>query len=296
MSSYIFCINKESRYTRDTMKYIDAHCHLNFKIYEADRDDVIQRSREDKVCVVNVGTQQDTSRTAVEIAEAHEHCYAVIGLHPIHTMASFHDHQELGDEGETFVSRGEVFDTNWYRSLVSSSQKVVAIGECGLDYYHNNPETRKVQEAAFRAQIRLAQECHLPLMLHVRPSEDSFDAYFDVLEILKEYEGLRGNVHFFAGNEEIAKAFLALGFYLSFTGVITFAKSYEALVAETPLDRILSETDAPYVTPVPFRGKRNEASHVREVVKKIAEIKGLDEEQVAAQIMQNAKTLFGISV
>ncbi len=280
------------------MKYRDIHAHMNFAVYQDDLHEVIERTRNDDVMVINVGTQQNTSKRAVELAEQYEHLYAIVGLHPIHTMASYHDHDELGEQGKEFTSRGEVFDMEYYRELIHSSQKVVGIGECGLDYYHNDPQTKEVQERAFRKQIELAIEEKLPLVLHVRPSENSFDAYEDVLYILKEYKAdvpdLIGDVHFFAGTPEIAQEFLDLGFYLSFTGVITFAKMYEELVASVPLERILSETDAPYVSPVPFRGQRNEPSHVREVVKKIAEIKGIEEDTVAEHIRDNAQKLFGI--
>lgn len=282
----------------ESMKYVDVHSHVNFSAYEHDRNEVIQRAKEHEVGIVNVGTQQNTSHEAVEIANQYDHCYAIIGLHPIHTTASYHDHDELGDEGKEFTSRGEIFDTEYYRNLIQSSSKVVGIGECGLDYYRADVESKNLQETAFRAQIELALEYDLPLMLHVRASEGAVDAYQDVLAILNEYKkthsNLRGQVHFFAGTLDIAQQFLDIGFYISFTGVITFAKMYEELVRFVPMDRILSETDAPYVTPVPFRGQRNEPLHVREVVKKIAEIKGLDEHEVAKQIINNVQQLYKI--
>lgn len=277
------------------MKYIDTHAHMNFHVYKNDIDNVIERTQSEDVMVINIGTQQTTSERAVEMTEKYNNLYAIIGLHPIHTTASYHDHDELGKQGEEFTSRGEFFNADFYRKLAQSSDKIVGIGECGLDYYRNSPETRKAQELAFRTQIALALELDLPLMLHVRASENSLDAYDDVLSILKEYKekgNLRGQCHFFAGTTEIAQEFLDLGFYISFTGVITFAKMYEELVRYVPMDKILSETDAPYVAPVPFRGQRNEPSHVRDVVKKIAEIKGIDENTVAEHIMQNAKRLY----
>ena len=280
------------------MKYIDSHCHMNFAVYHDDITDVIERTKKDSVAVINIGTQADTSERAVELANEHEHLWAIIGLHPIHTTASYHDHDELGEQGEEFTSRGEVFDIDSYRTLAARSQKVVGIGECGLDYYRNTPQTKQAQEQAFRGQIQLAIELDLPLMLHVRPSAGSYDAYHDVLEILKEYKqehpSLRGQAHFFAGDMNIAQQFIDLGFYISFTGVITFAKDYEQVVREVPLDKILSETDAPYVSPAPFRGQRNEPSHVREVVKKIAELKDLSVDEVAEQIKENVRDLYGI--
>lgn len=277
------------------MKYIDTHAHMNFVIYDDDRADVIERTKNDEVMVINIGTQQDTSKLAVEIADQHDHLYAIVGLHPIHTVSHFHNHDEVGEDGDEFTSRGEVFDIDYYRTLAQSSGSVVGIGECGLDYYRNTAETQVAQEKAFRGQIELALELDLPLMLHVRPSEGSMDAYEDVLEILEEYKdmgNLRGQAHFFAGTPEIAKKFIDLGFYISFTGVITFAHMYEKLVASIPLDKILSETDAPYVTPHPYRGQRNEPSHVREVLGKIARIKKIDESEMAEQVMKNAQKLY----
>ena len=280
------------------MKYIDTHCHMNFAIYHPDIDEVIARAQENSVAVVNIGTQQDTSSQAVTLAEENLHLWAIIGLHPVQTIASFHDHEEVGDDGDEFHSRGEVFDMDYYRNLIKKSDKVVGIGECGLDYYHNTPETKTAQETAFRQQIVLAIECDLPLMLHVRPSQGSFDAYYDVLEILKEYKmknsSLRGQAHFFAGNAEIARQFIDLGFYISFTGVITFTHDYDEVIKSIPLNRILSETDSPYVTPAPYRGQRNEPIHVREVVKKIAELHVVNEPVVCDQIRENVKELYRI--
>ena len=280
------------------MKYIDSHCHMNFAIYHEDVAEVIEKTKQDSVAVINIGTQSDTSKKGVELANDHDHLWAIIGLHPIHTSLSYHDHDELGNEGEEFTSRGEVFDIDYYRSLANSSEKVIGIGECGLDYYRNTPETKSSQEKAFRDQIELALELDLPLMLHVRPSVGSYDAYEDVLEILQGYKeehpSMRGQAHFFAGNMDIAQQFIDLGFHISFTGVITFAKDYEELVRDIPLNKILSETDAPYVSPKPFRGQRNEPSHVREVVKKIADVKEISVDEVAEAIRENVKELYGI--
>jgi TatD DNase family protein len=279
------------------MKYIDTHAHMNFVMYDNDRSAVIERTKKDEVVVINVGTQQDTSQLAVEMANQHGHLYAIIGLHPIHTISHFHNLGEVGQGGDEFTSRGEIFDSNFYRKLAQSSDRVVGIGECGLDYYRNTPETKSAQEKAFRVQIELALELDLPLMLHIRPSESSMDAYHDVLEILRGYSDnsrLRGQTHFFAGTVEIAKEFIDLGFYISFTGVITFAGMYEKLVKAVPVDKILSETDAPYVSPHPYRGKRNEPSHVREVLAKIARIKKIDESEMAQQVMENAQKLYSL--
>ncbi len=282
-------------------KYIDIHSHVNFKAFDLDRDEVIARALENNTWVINVGTQVDTSKKAVEMAEKYqEGVYAIVGLHPIHTGASFHDGKELGQGGAEFTSRGENFDKEKYREFLKN-KKVVAVGECGLDYYRCTEESIEKQKKAFRQQIELALEFGKPLMLHIRNNLDGLttahpkpNAYKDAIEILREYNEVRGDVHFFAGTVEDAKNFIELGFTLSFTGVITFTKDYDEVIKNTPIEMIMSETDAPYVSPVPYRGKRNEPIYVREVVKKIAEIKGLDEEKVAKTIIANAKRVFDI--
>jgi TatD DNase family protein len=277
-------------------KYIDIHAHTNFKAFDEDRKETIERALNAGVMVMNVGTQIDTSRKAVEMAnEFPEGVYAIIGLHPIHTGASYHDVKELGEEGKAFTSRGENFDADAYRELLKDP-KVVAIGECGLDYYRCTEETIAKQKEAFIGQIKLANEFKKPLMLHIRnnPEDKTNDAYKDSLELLKEHAEVKGDVHFFAGDLEIAKAFVDFGFTISFTGVLTFTHDYDEVVKAIPIEMIMTETDSPYITPVPYRGKRNEPMHVREVVKRIAEIKGLTEEETAKVLFFNAKRVFDI--
>jgi TatD DNase family protein len=282
-----------------TPKYIDIHSHVNFSAFDADRSEVMQRAEDNDTIVINVGTQIDTSRKAVEMTRQHENTYAIIGLHPIHTGASYHDVKELGVGGKEFTSRGEVFDKEAYRELLKDP-KVVGIGECGLDYYRCDTESIEKQKEAFIAQIELANECNKPLMLHIRndSSPSSLpavrNAYFDALEILKEHAKVKGDVHFFAGGSEVAQAFLDFGFTLSFTGVITFTHDYDEVIRNAPLNMIMTETDSPYVTPVPYRGTRNEPSYVREVVRRIAEIKNIPEAEVAEAIIQNAKRVFNL--
>ncbi len=278
------------------MKYIDIHSHVQFNAFDADRDEVMKRALDNDTMVINVGTQIDTSKNAVALADKYDRdVYAIVGLHPIHTGASYHDQKELGEGGKEFVSRGEVFDKDIYRELLKNP-KVVGIGEVGLDYYRMDDESIEKQREALIAQIELANEFDKPIMLHIRnnPNDKSKNAYFDALEILKEHAKVKGDVHFFAGGLEEAKAFLDFGFTLSFTGVITFATQYDEVIKNTPLDMIMTETDCPYVTPAPHRGKRNEPMYVREVVKKIALVKGLPEDEVASAIMANAKRVFKI--
>ena len=268
-------------------KYYDVHAHVNFKAFDEDRDAAMARAKEEGVHVMNVGTQQNTSQFAVEMAEKYgPGVYAAIALHPIHTTASYHDTKELGEEGKAFTSKGEVFDPSFYEEL-GKRDVVKAIGECGLDYYRLDEQTAELQKKVFIQHIEIANKLNKPLMCHIR------NAYKDAADILREHATVKGDIHFFAGTWEEAQLFLDMGFTLSFTGVVTFTKDYDEVVRNTPLDMILSETDCPYITPTPFRGQRNEPIHVREVVKAIARIKELDEEVVRLQLVENAKRVFG---
>ena len=294
-------------------RYIDIHSHVNFAAFDADRDETVKRALHAGVAVINVGTQKDTSKKAVELAAQYESgVYAIVGVHPIHTSKSFHDEEELGKigshplgtspskEGEGFMSRGEEFDHDYYKKL-AVHPKVVGIGECGLDCYRESQDSGfKIQERVFRQQIELATEVGKPLMLHLRngSGRSAYNDAFRILEscFLNRESSAGGNLHFFAGSIEEAKPFLDAGFSFSFTGVITFTHDYNEVIRYLPLDAILSETDSPYVAPVPYRGKRNEPLYVKEVVKAIARIRGEDEEKVRVQILKNAEQLFGISL
>jgi TatD DNase family protein len=275
--------------------------------------------------MINVGTTLDASRDIVTLAEQYElGVYAIVGMHPLHvkydkkltsTDSTSSAHQDIEKEAdqETVASIDglaeisahyshdytEHFDEVEFEKLISHP-KVVGIGECGIDIFRlspelDNPEDRTallaLQETVFRKQIQLAVKYDKPIMIHARES------YKKILEILDEEfithgAKLRGNAHFFAGTVDEAQAFLDRGFTVSFTGVITFAKQYEELVRYVPLEKMLSETDCPFVAPTPHRGKRNEPVFVKEVVKAIARIKGLDEELVRKTLLQNAKDQF----
>lgn len=279
--------------TSNGMKYFDAHTHTNFVAYKDDREETILRAQEAGVGMNVVGTQKDTSADAVALAEKYENVWATIGLHPVHTTKSYHDEKELGAGGKEFTSRGEVFDRSVYEKL-GASPKVIAIGECGLDYYRNEESTKEIQKKVFIEHIELANKLKKPLMLHIRASEGTQDAYDDALQLLKEYAKVKGDTHFFAGNWETGKKFLDFGFTLSFTGVLTFTHDYDEVVKNAPLDMLLSETDAPYVTPVPHRGKRNEPLYVTEVVRAIARIRDENIDTVTDQLMANAVRVFGL--
>ena len=269
------------------LKFFDVHSHPNFADFDNDRDEVVRRALKNGVWLNVVGTQKDTSRAAVELAEKYEGVFATVGLHPIHTGKSFHDKNELGEGGKEFTSRGEEFDYDFYKKL-ADNPKVVAIGECGLDYFR---DTNKNQEEVFRKQIELAIEVKKPLMLHLRNGSGK-SAYNDAFKLLAKNS--RGNLHFFAGTIEEAKPFLDVGFTFSFTGVISFTHDYDEIIKYLPLDRIMAETDCPFVAPVPHRGKRNEPAYVIETVKKIAEIRGADFEKVRAALRQNCLARFNL--
>lgn len=254
-------------------KYFDLHSHLNFKDYEGDFEEVIKRLRETETHTITIGTDLESSQKAVELADKYEEIYACIGVHPVDNPS-------------------RVFEKGKFEELVKHP-KVVAIGECGLDFYHADKEKDyERQKALFLYQVEFALAHNKPIMIHGR---DAYTELLDILEPLKKVHGskLRGNVHFFAGNVEIAKRFFGIGFTISFTGVITFTHDYDEVIKLASLEMIMSETDAPYVAPVPYRGKRNEPSYVCEVVKKIAEIRNEDPEMVRQALVNNALTMLG---
>ena len=272
-------------------KFFDIHSHPNFAVFAQDRDEVVRRALDNSVFMNVVGTQRDTSQAAVELAEKYsEGVYATIGLHPIHTSKSYHDEEELGKGGKEFTSRGENFDYEFYKKL-AASPKVVAIGECGLDYFR---DANKKQEEIFSKQIELANEVGKPLMLHIRNGKN-ISAYRLAAGILKKKAKVVFNFHFFAGNLEEARLLLDLGATFSFTGVITFTRDYDEIIKYLPLEKIMAETDCPFVTPVPHRGKRNEPVFVIEIAKKIAEIRGENLEKVRKQLLQNSFAFFNLS-
>ena len=274
------------------MRYIDIHSHIQFPEYDTDRDAVIARMKDGDVATIAVGTDLASSRAAVELASKHDNVYACIGLHPA---------DDASENSERFS--GETLAA--FEELVKNP-KVVAIGECGLDSGRagDRPQTeRDRQREDFLAQIDFAIQHDKPLMLHCR------SAHEDVLDILEKKRvellaapqpelasRLRGNSHFFTASNEIAQRYFAIGFTVSFTGVLTFTHDYDEVLKSAPLDMIMSETDSPFVAPVPYRGSRNEPAHVVEVAKAIAKIRGEDEEVVRKALIENAKRMFGASL
>ena len=271
------------------MKYFDTHTHVNFEAFKDDREAAMQRAIDAGTWMINVGTQVDTSREAAELALQYPHgVFAAIGLHPVHT------YQQMLDEEEShFHSRAEVFDAAEYEKLLNP--KVVAVGEIGLDYFRLPEDAKSTaiagQKTEFIKQLQFAKQHNLPVIIHCR------EAYEDVLAILREYyAGAPGVIHSFTDTWETAKKFLDFGFYVALNGILTFDKTGKlAQVAQkTPLDRLLIETDAPYLTPPPFRGKRNEPSYVRYVADKIAECRNISGEEAATATFANAMALFQI--
>lgn len=252
---------------------IDSHCHIDDARYDADREAMIQRAQDGGVGhFVTIGCDLETSRAAVALAQQYSFISATVGVHP-------HEVKLIEDD--------------WYDEFrtLAKSGRVVAYGEIGLDYHYDH-SPREVQRERFREQVRLARELRLPIVIHTREAQE------DTIAILKEEKAgdVGGVFHCFSGDAWLAKDALDLGFYLSFSGVITFqnATMLRDIVKTVPLDRILVETDAPYLTPVPHRGKRNEPAYVRHVADKIAEIHGISAQDVEDATAQNTKLLFRI--
>lgn len=252
----------------------DTHVHLNDDQFKEDIEEVIKRAQEAGVSsMVVVGFDRATITRAMELIEDYAFIYAAIGWHPVDAI-------DMIDE-----------DLAWIEEL-SSHPKVVAIGEMGLDY-HWDKSPRDIQKEVFRKQIRLAKKVKLPIVIHNR------EATADIVDILKEEhaEEVGGIMHCFSGSPEVAKECLNMNFYISLGGPVTFknAKKPKEVAEEVPLDKLLIETDCPYLAPHPYRGKRNEPAYVKLVAEQIADLKGLTFEEVAAATTQNARKLFGIN-
>lgn len=276
---------------------IDTHSHLNFNAYKDDLEQVIGRCRNSGVSVINIGSKYETSKRAIEIAEKYgDGFFASIGLHPIHAVPGLIKIKTDPEEG-SFTTTGEDLDIEKYRKL-AESKKVVAIGEIGLDYYYKPKSKQKLalfkerQKEIFIKQLDLAQELNLPVIFHCRMAHQDLCEILD-LKLKTESYNLKGVVHCFTGNWEEAKRYLDMGFCLGFNGII-FKLDLEEVIKKTPLDKILVETDCPYLTPPEAGTERNEPVFVKYVIKKVAEVKGVEYEKLAEITVQNAKNLFGI--
>jgi len=282
--------------------FIDTHAHVNFAAFRDDAEEVIRRSLDNDTWMILVGAEFKTSNRALHYANKYEKgVYAAVGLHPVHLEEGLIDNQEE-DNAYSFAPRYEVFDYGSYEKL-AKFEKVVAIGEIGLDYYHLDPTkdvvaVKKKQHEVFAQQLLLARSLDLPVIIHCRQAHD------DLLEILQEFKKEYGHIipndrpwgviHCFSGDEDLAWKYFKLGLLISFTGLITFSKQWDDLIRKIPLDKIMIETDTPYMTPEPYRGERNEPVLVQYVAKRIADIKSIKIEKVAEVTTRTARELFRV--
>jgi TatD DNase family protein len=252
----------------------DTHAHLNDEKFSEDREEVIQRAYDNGVTrIVNVGFNRQTIPTSLALAEQYDFIYTAVGWHP-------QDAKDL-----------EAGDLDWIAEL-TQHKKVVAIGEIGLDYYWDT-SPKEIQQEVFRRQIRLAKQLQLPIIIHNR------EANQDIMDILQEEKAAEvgGIMHCFSGSVEMAQACLAMNFHISFGGPVTFknAKKPKEVAQAIPLDRLLIETDCPYLTPEPYRGKRNESGYVKYVAEAIADLRGISREELARITYDNANRLFKLA-
>lgn len=262
--------------------YIDSHAHLEGKRFDSDREQVLERARAaqvDAILAIGIGDGPGTLDCAIKLAEQYPQLYATVGIHPheaqLATDAAFQELEQL-----------------------SKRPKVIAWGEIGLDYFYDH-SPRDVQARVFIRQMELARAAKLPIIIHCRPSDNSENAWDDTLELIREHwasSGLGGILHCFTGNEQHARAALDMGFLISIAGNVTFPKAegIRQVVKDLPLDRMLIETDSPFLAPIPHRGKRNEPAFVVEVAGKIAEVRGLTREEVAGKTSENFGRFFSL--
>lgn len=252
------------------MNYFDSHAHYDDEQFNEDRYDLLDGMQKNSVSyILNAGTDLTTSELSIELANKYSFIYAAVGIHPLD------------------VSKNEQLDK--VKDLATKN-KVVAIGEIGLDYYYD-VSTKELQKEYFANQLALANEVNLPIIVHDR------EAHKDTMDIIKASNVLKkGVIHCYSGSLEMAKEYLKMDYFLGFNGAITFtnAKTAIEVIKYAPLDRILIETDSPYLTPIPFRGKRNNSMYLKYVVEKIADVKGMSAEEVADITLNNAKGLFGV--
>lgn len=251
----------------------ESHAHYDDEQFGPDRESVLKKVRDAGVgCIINAASNMNSSRYSLEMAKSHEIVYSSVGVHP-------HDVQEMKESDLEILLAMTAFP------------KVVAIGEIGLDYYYDTAP-REIQKLWFREQIKLAVELELPVIIHSREAaQDTFDLLME-----GNAQSVGGVIHCFSGSVEMAKRYVDLGYYIGIGGVVTFknAKKTIEVVEAIPLDKILVETDSPYLAPVPYRGKRNDSSYLPEIIAKIAEIKGLTPQEVEDATWENGKRLFGL--
>lgn len=278
--------------------FIDTHAHVNFSAFKDDADEVIRRSLDSEVWMILVGTDIRTSRRALDFANKYDRgVYATVGLHPIHLQEA----QAEGD-GYSFSTRGEDFSYELYQRQAKFN-KVAAIGEIGLDYHHIGKTqdiagAKEKQKNVFIEQFKLARDLDLPVIIHCRQAHDDMLAILRGLK--KEYKDSLpknrpwGVMHCYSGDEDLAWQYFSLGLIISFTGLITFSAQWDDLIRRVPLEKVMIETDCPYMTPEPYRGERNEPILVKYVAQRIAEIKNLAVDRVADITSKTAREFFKI--
>lgn len=247
-------------------RIFDTHAHYDSEDYDIDRDEVFKKLKENGVIgILNCASSYDSVRLTDELTKKYDFIYGALGVHP-----------ENADE-----LTGERLDI--IKEMIKANDKIVAIGEIGLDYYWEENPSREIQKNALRAQMNLAKELKMPVVIHDR------DAHKDTLDILKEFPEVNGVVHCFSGSVEFAKECIKLGYYIGFTGVVTFknSKKIVEVAKEIPVDRMLVETDAPFMAPVPNRGKRNRSDYIKDIIEKIAEIRSINPEELNIQLNTN---------
>ncbi len=251
--------------------FFDTHTHLDDEKFDTDRDELIESFKDEGLTLaVNIGANIKTSKNSIKLAEKYDFIYASVGVHP----------NDVGDMTESDLAQLE----EW-----AKHPRVVAIGEIGLDYHYDEPDP-EIQKVWFERQLRLAQKLNMPYVVHDR------DAHADVLEIIKKVGYFNGVMHCFSGSAEMARQVTDLGMYVSIAGQVTFknAPKVQAVAQAVPLDKLLIETDSPYLTPEPFRGKRNNSAYVKYTAQKIAELRGMDVVKIARITMENGKRFYNI--
>ncbi|MDQ7814793.1 MAG: TatD family hydrolase [Patescibacteria group bacterium] len=276
-------------------KLIDSHCHLHFPAYGDGLSAVLERMQASEVAAITVGTTAKTSQAGIAFAQQHQNIYATVGHHPEHLTSSFEDEYEGADDP---------FDFDELKDL-AADPKVVSIGETGLDFFRIDPdrnrqEAEQLQEDVFRKHIALAEEVDKPMTIHCREAGDRFISI--IADEKKRGRRIRGVMHCYTGDWEEAQKLLDLGLYISFTGIVTFGvkkssdpeKHVHRVIERMPLDRMMIETDAPWLAPEPHRGEQNEPAYVEYVARKIAELRGMECEEIANITTENAIRFFNL--
>ncbi len=249
----------------------ETHAHYDDPAFDRDRDRLITLLKDEGVApIVNIGASIETTKSTIELAHRYDHVYAAIGVHP----------SDCGDLTEK--------DIEWLKDL-SSDEKVVAIGEIGLDYHYDEPD-REIQKKWFKRQLELAEDTSLPIVVHSR------DAAQDTFDIIREFRGLRGVIHCFSYSVEFAREYVKMGYYIGVGGVVTFknGRKLHEVVKEIPLESIVVETDAPYLSPEPYRGRRNSSAFIPYIIERIADLKNVSYETVESAVYENAADLYKV--